>query len=121
MSAVLELTVQHRRIVDALRPFLGDHTDVLYEANGRSLRQLAYFARDSALPCCERLVSGLALAQQLLAEERTLYPKELPEIPDRGHRRGMAAARSGSSVPAKACRRRLIISVYASAASSRRS
>jgi DNA repair protein RadC len=65
------LTEQQRRSVDVLRPFLGADADALYEANGRSLRKLAYFARDSSLPCCQQLVTGLALAQELLVEELT--------------------------------------------------
>ena len=69
MTAPLDFTVQQRRIVDALRPFFGAEADTLYEANGRSLRKLAYFARGSSLPCCQQLVTGLALAQELLVEE----------------------------------------------------
>ena len=69
MTGSLDFTAQQRRIVDALRPILGAEADALYEANGRSLRKLAYFARDSSLPCCQQLVTGLALAQELLVEE----------------------------------------------------
>lgn len=71
MTASLDFTAQQRRIVEALRPILGAEADALYEANGRSLRKLAYFARDSSLPCCQQLVTGLALAQELLVEELT--------------------------------------------------
>jgi DNA repair protein RadC len=74
MTACLELTVQQRRIVDALRPILGAEADILYEAHGRSLHKLAGFARDSSMPCCRRLVTSLALAQELLAEEMTTAP-----------------------------------------------
>ena len=69
MSAATSLTVHQRQVLDALRPILGDDADTLYEANGRSLRRLAHFARDSALPCCEPLVMALQIAQQVLAEE----------------------------------------------------
>ena len=69
MTASSDLTVRQQRIVDALRPFLGADADTLYEAHGRSLQKLTYFARRSALPGCHRLVTGLALAQELLVEE----------------------------------------------------
>ena len=69
MTAATSFTAHQRQVLDALRPLLGDAADSLYEANGRSLRQLAYFARDSALPCCEPLVMALEIAQQVLAEE----------------------------------------------------
>lgn len=71
MTAASELTVRQQRIVDALRPFFGAEADALYEAHGRSLQKLTYFARQSMLPSCHRLVTGLALAQELLVEEMT--------------------------------------------------
>ena len=71
MTASSDLSVRQQRIVDALRPFFGADADALYEANGRSLQKLAHFARQSQLPACHRLVTGLALAQELLAEELT--------------------------------------------------
>jgi len=64
-----DLTVRQQRIVEALRPFFGAEADALYEAHGRSLHKLTYFARQSALPSFHRLVTGLALAQELLVEE----------------------------------------------------
>jgi DNA repair protein RadC len=69
MTESSELTVRQQRIIDALRPFFGAEADALYEANDRSLMKLAYFARQSSLPSCHRLVTGLALAQELLVEE----------------------------------------------------
>lgn len=74
MTASLDLTARQRRIVEALRPLLGAQAEALYEANGRSLHKLAGFARDSSLPCCRRLVTSLALAQALLAEEMVAAP-----------------------------------------------
>jgi DNA repair protein RadC len=74
MTASLEFNARQRRIVDALRPILGEEADALYEAHGRSLHKLAGFARDSSMPCCRRLVTSLALAQELLAEEMTTAP-----------------------------------------------
>lgn len=71
MTASSELTVRQQRIVDALRPFFGAEADALYEAHGRSLQKLTYYARQSMLPSCHRLVTGLALAQELLVEEMT--------------------------------------------------
>lgn len=71
MTASSDLTVRQQRIVDALRPFFGAEADALYEANGRSLQKLTYFARQSSLPSFHRLVTGLALAQELLIEELT--------------------------------------------------
>ncbi|MFM9428010.1 DNA repair protein RadC [Variovorax sp. GrIS 2.14] len=71
MTASSELTVRQQRIVDALRPFFGAEADALYEAHGRSLQKLTYFARQSMLPSCHRLVTGLVLAQELLVEEMT--------------------------------------------------
>ncbi|RYE42895.1 MAG: DNA repair protein RadC [Hyphomicrobiales bacterium] len=69
MTACSDLTVRQQRILDALRPFFGANADTLYEAHGRSLQKLTYFARHSALPGCHRLATGLALAQELLVEE----------------------------------------------------
>ena len=71
MTASSDLTIRQQRIVDALRPFFGAEADALYEANGRSLQKLTYFARQSTLPSFHRLVTGLALAQELLVEELT--------------------------------------------------
>lgn len=71
MTTSSDLTVRQQRIVDALRPFLGADADTLYEAHGRSLQKLTGFARRSTLPGCHRLVTGLALAQELLVEELT--------------------------------------------------
>ena len=71
MTASSDLTVRQQRIVDALRPFFGADTDALYEAHGRSLQKLTYFARQSTSPSFHRLVTGLALAQELLVEELT--------------------------------------------------
>jgi DNA repair protein RadC len=71
MTASTNLTVRQQRIVDALRPFFGAEADALYEAHGRSLLKLTYFARQSSLQSCRRLVTGLALAQELLVEELT--------------------------------------------------
>ncbi len=71
MTASSDLTVRQQRIVDALRPFFGAEADALYEANGRSLQKLTYFARQSTLPSFHRLVTGLSLAQELLVEELT--------------------------------------------------
>jgi len=69
MTASSELTVRQQRIVDALRPFFGAEADALYEAHGRSLQKLTYVARQSTSPGFHRLVTGLALAQELLVEE----------------------------------------------------
>ncbi|WP_444813341.1 JAB domain-containing protein [Variovorax saccharolyticus] len=71
MTASTDLTVRQQRIVDALRPFFGAEADALYEAHDRSLMKLTYFARQSGLPNFHRLATGLALAQELLAEELT--------------------------------------------------
>jgi len=71
MTAYSELTVRQQRIVDALRPFFGAEADALFEAHGRSLQKLTYFARQSPLPSFHRLVTGLTLAQELLVEELT--------------------------------------------------
>lgn len=72
MTASFEFTARQQRIVNALRPLLGIETEALYEANGRSLQKLSYFARQSSLPGCHRLATGLALAQELLVEELTI-------------------------------------------------
>lgn len=69
MTASSDLSVRQQRIVEALRPFFGADADALYESNGRSLQKLTHFARQSTLPACHRLVTGLALAQELLVEE----------------------------------------------------
>lgn len=74
MTASLTLSAQQHRIVEVLRPILGAEADSLYEAHGRSLHKLAGFARESSLPCCRRLVTSLALAQALLAEEMAAAP-----------------------------------------------
>ncbi len=71
MTAPTDLSFRQERIVEALRPFFGAEADALYEANGRSLQRLTYFARQSQLPACHRLATGLALAQELLVEELT--------------------------------------------------
>jgi DNA repair protein RadC len=46
----------------------------MYEAHDRSLMKLAGFVRGSALPACQRLATGLQLAQELLAEELVMAP-----------------------------------------------
>lgn len=69
VSGSSELSVREQRIVDALRLFFGAEAQALYEANDRSLHKLTYQARQSTQPACHRLVSGLALAQELLVEE----------------------------------------------------
>lgn len=69
MTASSDLSVRQQRIVNALRPFFGAEADALYEANDRSLQKLTYLARQSPLPSFHRLVTGLALAQELLIEE----------------------------------------------------
>lgn len=74
MTASSDLTVSQQRIVDALRLFLGAEAQTLYEAHGRSLLNLTYHARQSTLPSFHRLVTGLTLAQELLAEELTTRP-----------------------------------------------
>jgi len=71
MTASSDLTIRQQRIVNALRPFFGAEADALYEAHGRSLQKLTYFAKQSTLPSCHRLITGLALAQELLVEELT--------------------------------------------------
>lgn len=69
MTASSDYTVQQRRIVDALQPLLGSEAVALYEAHGRSLHKLVHFARQSSLPACQRLATGLAVAQELLVEQ----------------------------------------------------
>lgn len=69
-----EYTVSQRRIVDALQPLLGSDAVALFESHGRSLHKLVHFARRSSLPGCQRLASGLALAQVLLVEELAARP-----------------------------------------------
>ena len=69
VSGSSELSVREQRIVDALRLFFGAEAQALYEANDRSLHKLTYQARQSTQPACHRLVSGLALAQELLVEK----------------------------------------------------
>lgn len=64
-------TFRQQRIVDALRVLIGDTAPAMYEAHDRSLHRLAGFARASQLPGCQRLVTGLELAQELLVEELT--------------------------------------------------
>lgn len=73
MTTISGLTVKQQRFVDARLLFLGVEAESLYEAHGRSLRKLTYFARQSSLPGCHRLATGLALAlaQALLVEEMT--------------------------------------------------
>jgi len=73
-SDVSDLTVRQQRTVDALRQFFGTEAEALYDASGRSLHKLTYFARQSTLPACLRLVTGLALAQELLVEELMSRP-----------------------------------------------
>lgn len=65
-------TVRQRRIVDALRVLVGESAPALYESHDRSLIKLVGFVRSSALPTCQRLATGLQLAQELLAEEMVL-------------------------------------------------
>ncbi|RYX88814.1 MAG: DNA repair protein RadC [Comamonadaceae bacterium] len=69
MTATSPLTVREQRSIDAIRPFFGADAETLFEAHGRSLHKLTYFARQSGLAGCQRLTTGLALAQALLAEE----------------------------------------------------
>ena len=65
----LSYTREQLRALQALRPVLGARAAVIYEAHGRSLHKVVGFARDSSRPGCRRLVTGLALAQALLAEQ----------------------------------------------------
>ena len=74
VSDASDLTVRQQRTVDALRQFFGTEAEALYDASGRSLHKLTYFARQSTLPACHRLVIGLALAQELLVEELMSRP-----------------------------------------------
>ncbi len=67
-------TPRQQRIVDALRLLLGEAAPALYEAHERSLQRLVGAARNSHLPRDQRLVTGLALAQELLAEELVVTP-----------------------------------------------
>ena len=67
-------TFRQQRIVDALRVLVGDTAPAMYDAHDRSLHKLAGFARESHLPACQRLATGLQLAQELLAEELLLAP-----------------------------------------------
>ena len=67
-------TPRQQRIVDALRLLLGEAAPALYEAHERSLQRLVGAARHSHLPRDQRLVTGLALAQELLAEELVVTP-----------------------------------------------
>lgn len=69
VSSLSTLSVRELSVLAALRPFLGADAEVLYEAQGRSLHKLVCFARDSSLPGCVQLMSGLRLARELLAEE----------------------------------------------------
>ena len=62
-------TARERRVLEALRPFLGADTEGLYAAHGRSLHRFLRFARDSSLPGCTQLLCGLRLARELLAKE----------------------------------------------------
>jgi len=71
---VASYTPIQQRIVGCLRVFLGEQAGPLYEAHGRSLQQLVAFARDSGLPGCQELSTGLALAQALLAEAMSSAP-----------------------------------------------
>lgn len=67
-------TPRQQHIVDALRLLLGEAAPALYEAHGRSLQRLVGTARSSHLPRDQHLVTGLALAQELLAEELVVAP-----------------------------------------------
>lgn len=67
-------TPRQQRIVDALRLLLGEAAPALYEAHERSLQRLVGAARNLHLPRDQRLVTGLALAQELLAEEFVVTP-----------------------------------------------
>ncbi len=74
MTAFTEFNEKQRRTIEALHSFFGNDAEALYEAHGRSLQRLTYFARESSLPGCHSLVTSLALAQELLAEEMTDRP-----------------------------------------------
>ena len=71
VSSASSYTAVQQRIVGCLRVFLGEQAAPLYDTHGRSLQRLAAFARDSSLPGCQELSTGLALAQALLAEAMT--------------------------------------------------
>lgn len=73
-SALPSCTPIQRRILGCLRVFLGEQAAPLYDAHGRSLQRLAAFCRDSSLPGCQELSTGLALAQALLAEAMSSAP-----------------------------------------------
>ena len=73
-SALPICTPIQRRILGCLRVFLGEQAAPLYDAHGRSLQRLAAFCRDSSLPGCQELSTGLALAQALLAEAMSSAP-----------------------------------------------
>ena len=73
-STLPSYTPIQQRILGCLRVFLGEQAAPLYEAHGRSLQRLAAFARDSGLPGCQELSTGLALAQALLAEAMSSAP-----------------------------------------------
>lgn len=73
-STLPSYTPIQQRIVGCLRVFLGEQAAPLYDAHGRSLQRLAAFARDSGLPGCQELSTGLALAQALLAEAMSSAP-----------------------------------------------
>ena len=73
-SALPTCTPIQRRILGCLRVFLGEQAAQLYDAHGRSLQRLAAFCRDSSLPGCQELSTGLALAQALLAEAMSSAP-----------------------------------------------
>jgi DNA repair protein RadC len=74
VSNASSYTAVQQRIVGCLRVFLGEQAAPLYDTHGRSLQRLAAFARDSSLPGCQELSTGLALAQALLAEAMSSAP-----------------------------------------------
>ena len=61
--------LEQQSAMHALRAILGPRAALVYELHGRSLQKVVGFARTSSLPGCRRLVTGLALAQALLAEQ----------------------------------------------------
>ena len=67
-------TPRQKCIVDALRLLLGEAAPAIYEAHERSLQRLVGAARNSHLPRDLHLLTGLALAQELLAEELAVAP-----------------------------------------------
>ncbi|MBT2326295.1 hypothetical protein J7E62_28620 [Variovorax paradoxus] len=73
-SNAVHYTADQQRIVEGLRVFLGEHAVALYDAHGRSLQQLAHFARESSMPGCRHLATGFSLAQALLVEAMTSAP-----------------------------------------------